>query len=580
MLQVLQTTCRKCATPAILLSVPCNCFTPRRHSAVRQLSLAHSRTVKNWGPARLRRPTGSWGSLRPRPWGAVRGSGLAAWGPWGRPGLPQATAPEQEPCQSQEGDLTARDGARPGPALDFAGGEWQEAARGRGGEAPGTAPSRPHTPLGRAAAPLTGARAGAEPQAAALEATPTRAAAARVAGQPPRPGRALPAADPAAGRHGGARPRTPPAGRGNSGEALPHAAKLLLGSPGPRAAAGQSPLPASDSRTSRQGEWVPQCPPGPGSAHEPWCPHRHRLPAAPRSPRVERSRAREEAEPLARTATPKWAGTPRAGPGPPRRTEGTRVPAGRERSRPGTSARPGLAPLYLRPAAGANGHWGETTRLGRNPPQGLHGTLPPLGNGLSAAGLTRHGRGTALPKGRAPWGPAASPWLAGAPLAWAHGHSPCLGARASLAIMLPIPLGRRGSRDRAKPHSGCFSTSWKSHERSLRTRATANTTVVGDMAPLLPRGREAPSQGCTYTSALLAWTVPETSPCSPQRQWAFPHPASPQENAPITEATLPQGVPQRQAGQVTQPLCCLKFLSSQTLRLFNNTNTIFMVSLE
>lgn len=70
-------------------------------------------------------------------------------------------------------------------------------------------------------------------------------------------------------------------GARNGGETLPPAAKLRRTLP-----AGRSPLPASPPR---QGEWVPQCPPCPGSAPEPCCPHRHRLPPAPRSSGVERN---------------------------------------------------------------------------------------------------------------------------------------------------------------------------------------------------------------------------------------------------------------------------------------------------
>lgn len=417
---------------------------------------------------------------------------------------------------------------------------------------------------------------------------PTRAAAARAAGQPPRPGLALPAADPAAGRHGGARPRTPPAGRGNSGEALPDAAKLCWALPARAPPPGRAPSPlATAARPGRASGYL----------------NVHRVPAQHTSHGVRTATAFPRLP-----AVPEWSGAePSAGGGgaasPDSNAQVGGHPPRRARAGPG-QVRPGG--LRGRAAPRGGGVPGPARRRGqgsrrftsgpRRAPTATEGrgrgsaeTLP---RGFTARSprwetalhpQASHGTAVAppLPKGREPWAPAASPWLAAAPLAWAHGHLPCLGARASFAIMLPIPLGRRGSGDRAKPRPGCFSTSWKSHERSLHARAAANTTVVRDMAPLLPRGREALSQGCTYTfSALLAWTVPEPSPCSLQGQWAFPPPASPQESPPTAEATLPQGVPQRQAGQVTEPLCCLKFLSSQTLRLFNNTNTIFRVSLE
>lgn len=96
---------------------------------------------------------------------------------------------------------------------------------------------------------------------------------------------------------------------GHGGAEPPAAAAKTL----PGAAAGLSPLPAS--RTSRRDEWVPQCPPGPGSAPEPWRPHRHRLPPAPRSPGVERSAGGGGAASPACNA--QVGGRPPPGPGPP-----------------------------------------------------------------------------------------------------------------------------------------------------------------------------------------------------------------------------------------------------------------------
>lgn len=207
-----------------------------------------------------------------------------------------------------------------------------------GGEERGGAGRHPLTPLGRAPAALTAARrgrgtAGAERPVLPRQPLPARAGAARAAGQFQGPVPGLPAA----GRHGSAgqgsgRRDEAPGTAGGQRRGTSERRQTLPGA----GAAGRSPLPASDGRTSRQGEWVPQCPPGPGSAHEPWCPHR--LPPAPRSPGVEGSGEREEAEPAARAATPRWAGAPRAGPGPPRR-------AGQGRSRAGVGApRDGGAP--------------------------------------------------------------------------------------------------------------------------------------------------------------------------------------------------------------------------------------------
>lgn len=99
---------------------------------------------------------------------------------------------------------------------------------------------------------------------------------------------------------------------GHGGAEPPAAAAKTL----PGAAAGLSPLPAS--RTSRRDAWVPQCPPGPGSAPEPWCPHRHRLPPAPRSPGVERSRARGGGGAASPACNAPVGGRPPPGPGPPR----------------------------------------------------------------------------------------------------------------------------------------------------------------------------------------------------------------------------------------------------------------------
>lgn len=196
-----------------------------------------------------------------------------SWGPPKPPQHPPSCSAPLGPCPGGGAGADPVPGTRGSAKLEGRGGEGKGgpgAARRRGDTAP-TRPSPGRRPgASRSPKRLPGGWGGRTP--------------------PPDKGRGCPVPGLPSG-HGGAKP---PAA----------AAKTLPGN-----AAGLSPLPAS--RTSRRDAWVPQCPPGPGSAPEPWCPHRHRLPPAPRSPGVERSGAREEAEPPARPATPQWAGAPR-----------------------------------------------------------------------------------------------------------------------------------------------------------------------------------------------------------------------------------------------------------------------------
>lgn len=229
---------------------------------------------------------------------------------------PQALQSRPPSPSRAPGRLTPSRGRGPDPAE-------RGREKCRAGRRGGTAPTRPSTrsrPIHRAE-PGRLSQSGAAPSPPrSLGATPTGAA---------------------PGRHDE---------RSRGSTELTTAARLLPTAKLCRALpAGRNPHPASHSRPPRQGEWAPQCPPGPGSASEPCCPHRHHLPPAPRSSGVERKL--EEAEPAARAATPQWAGglpaAPRASRGALRAGAAAVPRAGSPRGRGGrrsTAAMPAGAP--------------------------------------------------------------------------------------------------------------------------------------------------------------------------------------------------------------------------------------------
>lgn len=337
-------------------------------------------------------------------------------------------------------------------------------------------------------APLTGVREGdtePDPERRA----PAPAEAVQVACQPL--GSGLPAASPAARQLGGAGSRTPLAGSGNSGEALPSAAKLCWAFPARVPPLGRAPSPlATAVRPGRTSRYL----------------NVHRVPAQHTSHGVRTATAFPRLP-----AVPEWSGTERGR----RRSRppGQQRPSGRAPLAPGPGPPRRAETLRVRAALGERGRCQRdgSARGGRQrSPRGEDAARQKFSTGFTAHRPRRET--AAQPQGRG----TAATLRAGAPglrLAPGRYRSPLTSAHHSLRHRPPPFLSAEGE---AGPGSNLALVVFPLHKNPTQAacaRAAAETRPRSGTQPLsCPEAeREDPSRG--HTCTLLARAVPEPSYC-------------------------------------------------------------------